>query len=92
MSRFVLTRAVAATPTNGQPKMFPVGTTFADSSGNAVGGDQVIPSLANTVSTKWAAPLDAAGQTALGGVPIVTAPGNAGYVAPLCAGIDSISP
>jgi hypothetical protein len=93
MSRFVLKKAAAIT--SPVSRMLPMGTTIADTTGNAVGGDVVCPSL--TPNATLMAPLDAAGQTALAaagfpGVAIVIAPGNAGYVAPNSCGADGISP
>jgi hypothetical protein len=95
MSRFVLKKAAAIN--SPVSRMLPMGTTIADTSGNAVGADVVCPSLTGAPNPTLMSPLDAAGQAALAaagfpGVAIVIAPGNPGYVAPNSCGADGISP
>jgi hypothetical protein len=65
-------------------RRLPRGATIADTSGNAIAGDVVAPMLCTPPIASFLAPLDAAGQTALGvptqpiGIPSLTESGATG--------------
>jgi hypothetical protein len=84
VSRFTLLRPMYAIPTNGQPQRLSPGTNIADSSGNALAGDVVCPSLANSPNTNMS-PLDAAGVAAMAAAGIVAVIGQR-----LCAATGEI--
>jgi hypothetical protein len=61
MARFIAVSPGAGAPPNGQYQKFRKGQTFADTSGNALAGDIVFPTLCAT-PPPWLAPLDSAAQ------------------------------
>jgi hypothetical protein len=72
MARFICYAPVAGQPPNRPFQKFGSGTTFADSTGNAVGADIVWASLCAAPPAQYLAPLDAAGQALIPGSSITT--------------------
>jgi hypothetical protein len=71
MARFLIINAVYGQPPSQHLRVWPRGTTIADSAANAIGSDVVWPSLCGSPPPTSLAPLDAAAQALMPGSSIV---------------------
>lgn len=92
MARYKLAVSMAGTPDRGAHAKYPVGTTIADTAGNAVAGDVVWSALTSVPNPNQLIPLDSLAATAIGGTIGVWAPRSSGVTFPgSAAGLDSES-
>jgi hypothetical protein len=71
MARFILIASVAGAAPGDQYRVYPRGTTIADTAGHALPGDVVYPALTNAPDATNVRPLDAAAAAQMG-LPIIT--------------------
>jgi hypothetical protein len=86
MARYRLVQSIYSNVT-GQWQKLPTGTTFADTTANAVAGDIVSASLTTSPNPNIYVPLDSAAVAQYTARGITTAVGN--YVG--CVGVDSVA-